>query len=231
MQPISSSRMIPTLLIGMALIVATGVLPPLAQAQSENEAPSPGDWALQFQVNDNFTLGSFQSSVFQGSVLSVKHQIADQRALRLGANFDVTSRSREINENAIADGPDSNDEARQQLQIDAQYLYTSDRESAIRPYVGGGPTLLMQRTRSERQVSTRTEEDTGRLYGGGLVGVFGVEWMVHSAIGISAEYGVQATYTHESSEIERNGTTVLDSTNTQWNVGARPVLFGVSVYF
>lgn len=223
--------MIPTLLIGMALIVATAVLPPLAQAQSENEAPSPGDWALQFQVNDNFTLGSFQGSVFQGSVLSVKHQIADQRALRLGASFDITSRSREINEDAIADGPDSDDEARQQFQIDAQYLYTSDRESAIRPYAGGGPTFLMRRTRDERQVGAGTQEGTDRLYGGGLVGVFGVEWMVHSAIGISAEYGVQAIYTHESIEIERNGTTILDATDTEWNVGARRVLFGVSVYF
>ncbi|PEN05804.1 hypothetical protein CRI93_11930 [Longimonas halophila] len=218
--------MIPTLLIGMALIVATAVLPPLTQAQSENEAPSPGDWALQFQVNDNFTLGSFQ-----GSVLSVKHQITDQRALRLGTSFDVTSRSREINEDAIADGPDSDDEARQQFQIDAQYLYTSDRESAIRPYAGGGPTFLMRRTRDERQVSAGTQEGTNRSYGGGLVGVFGVEWMVHSAIGISAEYGVQAIYTHESREIERNGTTILDATDTEWNVGDRPVLFGVSVYF
>jgi hypothetical protein len=216
--------MIPTLLIGMALIVATAVLPPLTQAQSENEAPSPGDWALQFQVNDNFTLGSFQ-----GSVLSVKHQIADQRALRLGASFDVVSRSREINEDAIADVPDSDDEARQQFQIDAQYLYTSDWESAILPYAGGGPTFMMRRTRDES--STGTQEGTNRLYGGGLVGVFGVEWMVHSAIGISAEYGVQAIYTHESREIERSSTTVFDRTDTEWNVGARSVLFGVSVYF
>jgi len=219
--------MIPTLLIGMALIVATTVLPPLAQAQSENEAPSPGDWALQFQVNDNFTLGSFQ-----GSVLSVKHQIADQQALRLGTSFNIRSRSRESND-YILDGSDSNDETRQeqQFQIDALYLYTSDRESAIRPYAGGGPIFLMRRFRNEMQASGGTEEINSRLYGGGLIGVFGVEWMVHSAIGISAEYRVLTRYTRETREREVNGTTTFDSTDTEWDVVPRSVLVGVSVYF
>ncbi len=211
------SRSATALIFSLAIALTTAIFPAVAQGQSETEAPSPGDWALQFQVQSNFTLGAFQ-----GSVLSVKHQISERRALRLGTGFRLLSESDDTASDV------ERDRNLQQVQIDAQYLFTSDREDSVRPYAGAGPTVSFQRVKQERP--DEQFERTDRSFQGGLAGVFGVEWMVRSGIGISAEYGVAATYRRTSSDRETTDGE-LNTTSTAWNLGARPVLFGVSVYF
>ena len=181
-----------------------------------------GSWSLDFQISYDFQLTSFE-----GSALSIKRHHSSRTAFRLGVGFGLEYTEEDlVQQSTGADttftSQESDEDFDGRLDVTLEYLNYPNAGSKVSAYWGAGPLVRLIYDNKEHAL------------GLGAVAVMGVEWFPARAVSLHAEYGLIAAYMWSQTGW---GSTpevrVVDGTRTteMWAFGARPVLFGLSVYF
>ncbi|MCU7491028.1 MAG: hypothetical protein ACM3UR_14190 [Bacteroidota bacterium] len=221
-----------------------------AQAKaSPAEDLSDSSRALQFQITDNFSLSSFQGSVF-----SYMHHFTKERALRIGLSVSVGGNNLDQSDDQFWYNQNSLTHIRKYdieknstgLQLSTQYIWYLNPGSRLLLFSGAGPFLRYDRSFEKNETSypqddTRmyrtTIETQSSQWTPGASGIVGVEWFASKAISFSAEYGLQLSYFWNESKITtktQNNNSVDQISNAKskgWNLAGSSVKFGLSLYF
>lgn len=205
--------------------------------ESVKNSLEKGKWALQFTIDQNFTLSNFE-----GSIASVKKQLSPNRALRLGLSLEFFHNKSEQRENTRTDTthPDNGKHTDFSVFIYPTYLFYVNPQEMINLYFGAGITL------GGRYHWTENKQDLiigynyyynysrSYSYGGGLTGAVGVEFFPLKNFSIIAEYFASFQYSHS---IEKNirdypgDFRQTESNSDSFEFFGKRVNFGLSVYF
>jgi len=202
----------------------------LKTKRPETHSLYKGSKSLQFRIGNDFSLTNFDGLSFSG-----KKHYSGKSAIRLGLDVSASithSQSRNQESNTS-----SNNNDRQEITLNALYIYYPNPEGIFKFYWGIGPSVGFYRTHSngwsisyglERTIRTET-----RWSFGGLV-VMGAEWFANRNLSIHAEYNIFAYY----SQYNDNRRTISGDTSTynKWKsysgyIESEYVNFGLSVYF
>ncbi|MFN1833790.1 hypothetical protein AB2B38_000905 [Balneola sp. MJW-20] len=183
--------------------------------------------ALQFRINNNFTLGSFNGANF-----SYKRHTADDKAHRIGLTLATSSLNREFPDRA--NNPET--EAFNFL-LDGSFTWMNyvDPDAVIKLYYGYGPGLRFGYDKDFNGDDNVENTDKDRILGIAALGYAGVEWFFHPSVSIHAEYGAALRLDFER-QLQRQelgtGNVNEDEVNTTiFSLAPTNVLFGISVYF
>jgi hypothetical protein len=201
-----------------------------------------GAWALQFQINNNFSLSSFQ-----GSTLSAKRHYSNKKAIRFGVSlngsFSDQDQSSEVP--GMVGPKNESDENSQSIGINTQYVFYPAPDKSVNFFFGAGPFTQFLRsnrtstTSSGFSTSTRTKTK-GTTWAAGISGVLGVEWFATRSISFVAEYSSNLGYNSASqtdTAEQKTGTSGYTVTNELkrkskgLQLSSGFVRFGLSVYF
>jgi hypothetical protein len=203
--------------------------------------------AFQFQIAENFQLRSFQ-----GSVISMKRLLSEEKALRFGLSINTNINNDDSKYFASPDSQLSSrksDNSSYGMSVTAQYLYSPYRVSGIIFFVGAGPLLSYSYTKSDdKNVQYQTfiadtitdrQSTTAKNYGVGVVGVFGVEWFLKEKLSLTAEYGlsIQNRWSDIDRKISQERAQSINEemkrTDNGNNFAIQPIAvkFGLSIYF
>ncbi|MFX0140239.1 MAG: outer membrane beta-barrel protein [Candidatus Hodarchaeota archaeon] len=195
-------------------------------------------WALQFQIENNFTLSSFQ-----GSTISIMRYLNTYKAIRfglsIGGNLDNEEREN-ISTNREQDSYNFN------FGVNSQYLFYSKPFKKVSNYFGLGPMFNYSYSYSKyddnRFISPQQLKGKRKsiIWSVGLAGVLGVEWFVTNNISFLAEYSsilcFSSTYhenksgqTHENNEFYTSSNEKIENKNIRISSGS--VKFGLSIHF
>lgn len=190
-----------------------------------------GKFALQFQINQNFSLSDFQGTTFSG-----KYHFGKRDAARLGVSLDFEDGTGDwnityfdIDSTAKADI----DENSFSINLKMQYICYLINTNEISFYGGIGPSVEYSKRESVRNynppIDDKLEQSKENLKIG-LDLIAGVEWMFSSNMSLSAEYGILFYY-KSSEEKFRNESREANYTLDSIGLSANHVNFGISIYF
>lgn len=208
------------------------IAPAVAIAQNENQRTSlvDGKSALNFEVNDDFDLTSFE-----GATVSLKHHYADNRAYRISISGMLSSQNSE--NSTPVQGKSEVDYDRYSASVFLQRLYYRSPSSTTTVFYGFGPRggyNWQKSTTSSPFNSTRTETVSDG-WDIGLVALLGFEWFVRKEISLIAQYASSLRYVSRATEGKSGPDTnlVLTHSSTDHSVqfDADAVRFGVSLYW
>lgn len=196
--------------------------------------------ALQFKVNQNFTISSFQ-----GLILSGKRHLTDRSALRIGMNGYIDRRTTDGRDEYYNPVDTTNSVENLELnsvlfEISAQYIYYTSLKSPLHFYWGAGPMISLLRNRAEREIrdlsnnQLTVEDHLGKSWGLGIDCAMGVEWFATRNISFMAEYGFNVNYRWEKDTSEEESSNFYDNTevvNKNLVASASGVKLGLSLYF
>lgn len=196
-----------------------------------------GKWALQFTIDQNFTL-----STFEGSIASVKKQFSSTRALRIGLALDFSHSKDETNRFTKIDTakPQFSKSFGYSVFVYPTYMFYMNPKDAVILYAGTGITAggsyYWTESRQDAEVAPSYYYlyDRRYSYGGGLTGTIGVEFFPIKNLSIIAEYFASFQYSHSVSKTIRDypgDYTNIESTGDEYEFFGRRVNFGLSVYF
>ena len=210
-----------------------------AESESNKYQPEKGDQALQFQINSNFRLDSFN-----GDLISYKWMISDRHAVSIGIGLESFLGDDE--DNTTFPSADSLNVQRTSERWNHD-LEVSALLITIRPhkgswfYYGFGPKLGYHANHDESHQSepvtySHASEHSMHAFEAGLVGVSGVEWALNSFLSLHAEYKCSLYYlfrVEESMHLEPDPAQNHESKgeNHFWLFRSEGVRFGLSVYF
>lgn len=222
-----------------------------AQTQtSSDENLSDSSRALQFQIGSNFNLSSFQGTVF-----SYKHHLSKTTALRIGLSVSLYNNNSDNSLTGFSIQGDSlyqkskgnNDKNTNSIQLSTQHIWYINPGAKFLLYGGAGPffryEFMSDKSESINSIPygglgtspTKTvTETTSKFFVPGLMGVLGVEWFATKGISLTAEYGLQVSYTWGKIETKNTSSYSIASSSTKqegWNMGGSNVKLGLSVYF
>lgn len=213
---------------------------------SNNNQLTEHSRAIQFQINSNFTLGSFQ-----GAALSYKHHLQPSSALRVGVDLSLNDANTEAAQKTFysdtlrTSGNSTRDQSSVALQLNTQAIWYSESSLGILFFYGTGPFVGFSRWHQEDESisstvgfpqSKSTLEGTATTWSLGLTGLLGVEWFASKSISLHAEYGIRLGYAWTKNESSGNTLatrykTTSEGTTTSWQLSSNAVRFGLSVYF
>ncbi len=192
-------------------------------------------FALQFQIDQNFTLSNFQGSVFSG-----KYNFNKNLAVRVGLSI-MGSSSDNTTDNFYDNTLEENSKTDQSVfstKIATQLLYYLARFNDVSFYLGGGPfyhywnaTNENNTLRNDMPIFSKTERT---MKGFGVESVLGVEWFVKDNISLSSEYGFEFRSTDREEKNENRTNEISNNNNLNGSsvaFNASTVKFGLSVYF
>ena len=197
-----------------------------AQTESVSNFPE-GRFALQFQVKNNFTIGSFQ-----GSILSGKYVFKNGKMLRAGlslSNDTEDNNSSQAKDTLINNN--SSNHKKQTASFRLQYLFFFQGIENIYYYLGAGPYFGYSFEKDSNVQSSSIGYQ--KIIQWGLEGAFGVEWFFDKKFSLSAEYDVLGYYARinkESSYVQYNSKYVNNS-RIKKVVLSGSVKLGISIYF
>ncbi len=208
-------------------LLLMAVLPVQSSAQ-EHEWMTDSSWAIQFGIQSNMTLGSFDAAN-----LSAKTHITSLQALRIGLNlYGANNRQETFQERSIGDSvfyQVTGSAWQNDFTIGAtvQYLWYLDTKSDLFVFFGVGPTGRFR----------WSDSDFGEhraAWAIGIAPVLGGEWFATRRISFHAEYQATLFYERSTSSYEDNSSETRfyrENTYTRWGFSADGVVFGLSVYF
>lgn len=179
--------------------------PPPPPSAATTAAPVGWDtpYALLFSLNNIFQSGSILGN-FQNYGVGGQYNLGPKTAIRLGIGLGRQSNPAYVSESTTttANGTTTT----KQLVAPTNYTSKLDfrvggdvlfglTESALMPYVGAGLNLKVTSTSlaytDDTQADTLVKVDDGStLFGVGLRGILGVQWRVHHAFALFAEYAL-----------------------------------------
>jgi hypothetical protein len=191
-----------------------------------------GKFALQFQINENFSL-----SDFQGTVISGKYHFSKRDAIRLGLEIILSDSESEIVVNNLDTntvGQSVEDSNNFGFTLNSQYIHYIRGTDDIALFGGVGPYFrYYNSTRNREIVENEIEnliESENSNYSIGIDLLVGVEWWFHKFMSLSAEYGLKYSYVSSKSSFEddsRKG----ESEHKAYNISGNHINFGITVYF
>lgn len=223
------------------------------QNDSQGNSLHNGSWAFQFQIDNNFTLKSFQ-----GAIISAKRQYSENVAIRMGTSvsFSTSDDNRSgtsFQADTIFDSQSGGGSGNtQSLQLTAQYLYYPNPQGLVNVFLGAGPLIQFSRSHAEQNqarstpgnfISTDNATRDSKSWAIGANALAGVEWFATKSISFHAEYGLSIQYvsTNETNssnsraELPPNPPSVRgssgESSRKGWQFTGTSVKFGLSVYF
>ena len=202
-------------LILMIVLLAT-TLPSLAKCE-ETESTEPHDWALQFSIQENLTLGAF----YYGGI-SFKDIRSEYSALRYGVSLHYSYNSAPSH--------------RFSTEFTIVYQRYINPSSRAKFYWGVGPTISLYYRYVYREEEGLYAASTDKSVRGGIVGLGGIEWFATSSISFHAEYQLNAVVGWRQRTDENNWDdgelTERKSDELNIDIGnLSSVRFGISVYF
>jgi hypothetical protein len=191
-----------------------------------------GKFALQFQINENFSLSNFQ-----GSVLSGKYHFSNRDAIRLGLEINFgDSDSETLVNNLDTNIVDKSFEDNNNFgfTINSQYIHYIRGTDNISFFGGVGPYFKYYKSTRNRKLAVdeieNVMESENESYGIGLDLLVGVEWWFHKYMSLSAEYGLKFSYQSSKSNFKydyREG----ESEQKAYIISGNHINFGITVYF
>ncbi len=187
--------------------------------------------ALQFQIDENFTLKDFQ-----GALISFKKHLGNSRALRVGLSTGFQLNTGECHPESTSSEVRKTDCHNFSLGIYSQYLFYSKSNSSIQFFWGAGPTIGYSRRKSDiehiRFNNIINKEGHVEYHiQGGLSGVMGVEWLFRENMSLSAEYGMYFSYNYSKLKITPDDEFKIENINKSLKLGSNSIKFGLSIYF
>jgi hypothetical protein len=193
-------------------------------AQStENELQlSENSRALQFGISENFTLSSFQGSVF-----SYKWHTAADRANRISLSLS----SEVFDQSGVNSDLESHSRINLALAINLSRIHYTNPENDIKFYFGYGPGIdVLYRSEKTRNRQLRFERQQAGL-GVSFNGLGGIEWFFHRSMSLHAEYRGSLRYVHQRDRREIDFQPADGANINRVQLGGDGVRFGLSVYF
>ncbi len=206
-------------------------------------------WSLQFQIGANLSLTSFQ-----GLAISGKRHFTQNKALRLGINFNSNRSDRDKQESRFMSDDSTyfnNKDNGTNFKVDLIGLYLTYWQTKydILIFYGYGPLIgygwnsyeseNLQSAKTNNLLKSKIEHSRHEA-SFGASGVVGIEWFVKDNISLHAEYGVIARYTFQTvnAEIVNESfsppvvhVTEIKEKNKFFDLNPTGVRFGLSVYF
>lgn len=206
--------------------------------------------AIQFRINDNFNLSSFQ-----GSVISYKKHITEQNAYRIGISLSKNFQSEEGNKyydlwskDTLYNDTESsinNIHKKWGFAIMAQWLKYSESNYGIFTFFGVGPKATYTYFYSENETRSLDSSWTDLNYhviesniiNIGMTCTLGVEWFFRNNMSLHSEYLTTYTLGKRKYSIEDINEDYLrkrvtkEKTETPINSLSSSVEFGLSIYF
>lgn len=206
-----------------------------AMADMKEMMPKENAWALQFMINENFRLSSFQ-----GATISLLKHISLKKAWRFG--FDGGVDYNKLNKiRPYYDREGSKEYFVQydlHFTIDLQLLKYVNTESNINLFYGWGPVVsyryIKGRTKAHDPITgLRVNWECGAKF------VFGTQLFLARSISIHAEYSTSFVYNFQWDRTElwqfnnaNQGRLVIDDIQSEgFNLSSSAVKFGLSAYF
>ncbi len=215
-----------------SLILASAFSQERSDAATDAQKPN---WALQFQINDNFSLTSFQ-----GSTISLNKCLSNNRSFRMGLSLNTTFKDYDMT-CPVLDNEDKSENNFHFL-LTTQYIKNYKNRNKVTPFFGFGPAVQFNYDNEKNTfgTSSRTSVKT-TSWGMGISGVIGVEYFIRNNLGLLAEYGSNLMYnrskTEDITEIRRGEnnkfvtTEDIDEKTTTIDFSPALVKFGLSIYF
>jgi len=191
-----------------------------------------GKFALQFQIDRNFSLSNFQGTIFSG-----KYHFSQRDAIRLGISIQLADSDVETEVNRLDTTTVDNskqDDRRFDLTINSQYIHYMSVSDNIAFFGGIGPFFRFFDQNTERLITEngidikRESERNG--FSTGIDLILGVEWWFHKYMSLSAEYGLKFSYWSSDDKIKDDAIEVVSKTNS-FNITGNHINFGITVYF
>ncbi|MDR9418149.1 hypothetical protein [Gracilimonas sp.] len=198
------------------------------QAQEHEHSLIEGARAIQFQVNSNFTLGSFG-----GSALSYKRQLSEEKAQRFSLSFQSALRNRTFPNS-------SNDQETTDFGTDIAAIISWQNyvnpQDEVKAYYGYGPGISFGYNSNNLERVNDTITQDRLTLGVKAIGYSGVEWFISSSFSLHAEYRASFRATFESRKVITEDHQTSQETTDKYNenrfsLGSNGVRFGLSVYF
>jgi hypothetical protein len=237
--------------LGALALSALLFLPALARADDDDAEYAPavaahraGRWSLQFEIDDNFRLGSFA-----GTGISVTKNTSPSSAWQFGLSYTgstLTSTQEAVSQTDTTTitipGP-GQDSDLLGLELDLLRIHRYKPASRVGVFLGAGPDLqfVHQRDHSVQTQSggpTLSQRNSFDRQFYGVDARFGAEFMVGRSVSVHARYGGVFGYEHSKREnvnVSTNpGDPPVSYTNRQrsrrWALIAQGVQMGISVY-
>jgi opacity protein-like surface antigen len=183
---------------------------------SEPQAVQTKEWALNFQIGDDFALRSFQ-----GMMVSATCHHTRSSAVRFGVDLSMVSSSNED------DGERRNTSWSRSAELSFLLMRYPRHESRPVLYWGIGPLLSYEASEYEAHDDGTVQRQETLAWGVGASGALGVEWLVTQNVALLAEYGMAAEYTKWTrNECPES----VEDESISFNLSSSGVRFGVSVY-
>ncbi len=216
------------------------ILPVVASANMENSLPNDKSRALQFSINDNFSLSSFN-----GSTISYLNHSSLNKAWRYGLSFGASIGNSENNSiyNDDTTYVTDVDNHSINLSLNILRLWYPNTSSKISIFYGLGPYVSVNSSEFDNKRVTEnpvnsTDLRSSTTWNIGGKGIFGALWMVSKNIGLHTEYGTNLVYNYGSTKITRinevDGSIIeriSESVSKGFKISSATVKFGLSVYF
>lgn len=194
-------------------------------------------WAMQFEINQNFDLNSFE-----GSTLSLKRMSSPAKAWRLGLDLDAgTANGDDITvfDDSLTNTSDV-DNDHYSIAISIHRVTNTNPDSKISFFYGYGPFGGYSYTKTGNRIIATTGNSTGqitksRTWSAGLRGIMGVEWFFAKNMSLLAEYGSSVSYRRnkrtQATDYSDGSSRLNERIDKVWNFDAELVKFGLSAYF
>lgn len=194
-----------------------------------------GKYAFQFQIGSNFTLSTFQGSIFSG-----KYNFTENDAIRMGVTLNVNNQ----NQNNLNGGqnPASFNSIITNNRVNTygfiiQYLRNNYLKNNFNLYFGGGPSFSYGQNKSgvnyASVINYTSNNQIQRYYG--ITACIGIEWYFNKSMSLSAQYGIAYNYyeniTLTNSVMSNIQNSFTHIKTTGFTINPNSVLFGLSIYF
>jgi outer membrane protein W len=181
----------------------------------------PSKHSFQLQLGDNFSLHSLNNTL-----VSYKIHYTTSKAIRIGLRLGLSDNN---SYSPAADPHTDVQETRNaNLTLNAIYISYFDVNRVIKPYYGVGPYVTVDYSKySDIQRGNLSGYNNRQNIGGGLNGLFGIEWFFHNHFSVFSEYGLQGGVTYNFSS-----STGVNNTSKQINyqLTGNNFALGVSIY-
>lgn len=232
-----------TLLSSALVLVCAQGISTVSHAQTDPAVNSlvAGAKALQFEINSDFDITSFQ-----GTVISYKVQTSSRSATRIGLSVSLTGV--DFVETELFDVGDISipiKDNRQFMRLSIQRVFYRTPAERSGFFWGFGSLVSFRRSETESNVRNATSNELTivtadfRRWSAGAAVLAGVEVFLFKRVSLLGEYELDIVYSHSKNTLSHrsfsNGTLAggfdEEIITKRWALAAERVKFGVSVYF
>ena len=186
------------------------------------------DFALQFQIEEHFSIRDFH-----GTLISGKYHINQKSAIRIGIGFTLKNQDNKTEQKQFASNT-WNEKMKKNIsdyymQINMQYLRYLSNIADTKLYIGAGPFWDYNSLENSNITLGFTEKN--EFWRIGLKIIIGIEYFVVKNISFSGEYSPSFCYFHNESHEKNDSSVYFRNTSSGYQIDNEKVRIGISIYF